>query len=847
MSRITFLICLGFCLLTSCADMDINDTAEPVGTLSANDGKADGIAYSVKDYFKNNANLDLSDLIEQTVNMGHQELNALLSSVPYVDIQVQPTEIFTNLGEEILGLSSSSLNDLVGNLSNAYGSDAVTTEINQVRAHHLATSNNTLYAESEFKVALGGNFSFSTKLGEGEGAVGFLPSTSLTARIVTAHSDQEVNALPTQPLFAVNQRRGFVLPTSVDDISKMSPGESVTLLGQGRLGFNVGANLPIYSFDPVSHLVLTARFHLGGRVLTEGTLDIHLVRGQGDEVIVEVGIADVRSRGIRVGIDSGFGLTDMPSLLEVDVGGQVWSLGQLAERLIERRLDRSGLLSYGAEALSENTRSHVTLERFRISLNQRSEYLDRALIQALTGDLRLMQALADRSEGIRQEVSFERNLNERRRYRGAHLSSMRFFSERTTMEGSISIKDENGAQELLFEDLSKTRGKFFRDWGFRRLIMTSSRWQNSQYLGSKANLRLAVTESDSFTARDQILDHVDTALLSVIDFDTAYNNLTRIYEELQHKVDIHCQRCTGNDNVCKQRYRRCMQSVLSDEEIDAWRRELENKTLQLVSQINTASDDPQLDTARHYAEALLGLKLQLSSVKEVSAALADVAGDTEILSDVRFGQSGLDSLFRHVTREDFEEQLRQMLVVVVSKRSRDYDRKFDRALSWVDRESSKIRGIVDIYDAARTQYLKLDDQARISIGGESVGNGAYLVDTLSDEDQTPVIRSIAESKAKIVADMVDRMVDRGRQLSLIQSLVSVFSLGLIDPRAFESHHLITYTLTSLVDPSSREWLLSMNFEEDVLPDLQLFSRGADEEGFIRAGQFGLDFLLKVEQ
>ena len=35
----------------------------------------------------------------------------------------------------------------------------------------------------------------------------------------------------------------------------------------------------------------------------------------------------------------------------------------------------------------------------------------------------------------------------------------------------------------------------------------------------------------------------------------------------------------------------------------------------------------------------------------------------------------------------------------------------------------------------------------------------------------------------------------------------------------------------------------MNFEEDILPDLQLFSRGTNDAGFIQAGQFGLDFLL----
>ena len=265
-------------ILTACAETTVNESVEPNGLLTADNGKADGPAYSIKDYFKNTANLDLSDLLEQTVNLGTRELNGLLSSVPYVDVQIQPTKIFTNTGGEVLGLSTSSLSELVNDLSATYGSDAVTTEINQVRLSHLANSLDTLYSESEFRIAVGGNFSFSTALGDGGGTVGFLPSSDVTARLVTAHGDNEINALPTQPLAVAYDKRGFVLPTSVDEIAQMTPGESVTLLGRGRLGFNVGANLPVYSFDPINHLVLTARFHLGGRILTEGKLDIHLVR-----------------------------------------------------------------------------------------------------------------------------------------------------------------------------------------------------------------------------------------------------------------------------------------------------------------------------------------------------------------------------------------------------------------------------------------------------------------------------------------------------------------------------------------------------------------------------------------
>ena len=92
---------------------------------------------------------------------------------------------------------------------------------------------------------------------------------------------------------------------------------------------------------------------------------------------------------------------------------------------------------------------------------------------------------------------------------------------------------------------------------------------------------------------------------------------------------------------------------------------------------------------------------------------------------MRFGQNGLDELFRKVDRFDFEERLRQVLVVVVSKRSRDYEKKFEKALDWVDDEARKITDIVDIYDDARERYLALDDQSRINVVGQSVGNGAY--------------------------------------------------------------------------------------------------------------------------
>ena len=76
--------------------------------------------------------------------------------------------------------------------------------------------------------------------------------------------------------------------------------------------------------------------------------------------------------------------------------------------------------------------------------------------------------------------------------------------------------------------------------------------------------------------------------------------------------------------------------------------------------------------------------------------------------------------------------------------------------------------------------------------------------------------TIAEQKGLIAAQMVEELVDEGKRLSLLQALLRLVTLGLADTRGFESHHLAAYTLTSLIEPAHREWLISMDFEEEAL-------------------------------
>ena len=144
-----------------------------------------------------------------------------------------------------------------------------------------------------------------------------------------------------------------------------------------------------------------------------------------------------------------------------------------------------------------------------------------------------MQTLADRANsGVTELLSLERGLKEKFKHLGAHVASMRFFSQQTERNGKFVVRSGDQVEEVLFRELEERSGRFWTDWSFRRQVLTSQTWQNGRYLGATSNLRFAVTEADSFTSRDQVLDHVDSALLTVLDFRTAYGDLTRQYEEL---------------------------------------------------------------------------------------------------------------------------------------------------------------------------------------------------------------------------------------------------------------------------------------------------------------------------
>ena len=98
-----------------------------------------------------------------------------------------------------------------------------------------------------------------------------------------------------------------------------------------------------------------------------------------------------------------------------------------------------------------------------------------------------------------------------------------------------------------------------------------------------------------------------------------------------------------------------------------------------------------------------------------------------ILSDYRVSQQGLNQMFRSVSPDAFGQRLREVLTMIVSKRSKEYDTKYERATDWLDDRADLIDDMMNVYDRARQRFIQLDEASQVRVGDRRVGDGAFLI------------------------------------------------------------------------------------------------------------------------
>lgn len=503
------------CGMPPAADEEVPEIAIDCG------GKCDGLT-SIKKLWKGYENLDLNDLVSLGAGFATDELNDALSFGP-LGFDFEAPRHFA-LAEDAAGdLTLGNLDALVSGLAARFGDHDLTTEVNRVRREHLAASSDRVYTEASFRMRASEGKTWNWRH-RAEGLdqdlsawVGFRLGAEVESRVV-APFRREISGTGKAVLQALQEARGFVLPTSLEDLREMEPGEMIARRGEGTAAVNMGVGVPLLVAEPIEYLTYTIMFSAAFHAGLSGELDVQLVRLEGDEVVVDVGIDAVCSWKGEIAIHDGWGAAGL-FRRTFTIAGKVVDLGEMADKALTKQLDRK-LDILNVHAGLSRRGSRLSIARFRFHLDRVGEHFEQALAQALRGDVRLAQALsAGGAPGIETLYDLSRSGVSATSGAGIDIFGMSFFSDTIEQEGSVVIQEPGSARVYLFESLEREGGWFVSSHGYTRAALAGLTFTTEGATG-EANLFVQIAEGDYFTQPDKLLDHLDGLILGYGGWDT---------------------------------------------------------------------------------------------------------------------------------------------------------------------------------------------------------------------------------------------------------------------------------------------------------------------------------------
>jgi hypothetical protein len=507
---------------------------------------------SVKAYYADAKKLDLSDLTRVSVGFAADGLNSALHTggTLHAGLKVEPPAVFAETADPNLVLPSSmqvqGLDKIVGGLSATFGETELGTEVNKVRLSHLQTSNDKYFVESAFStsVGIGPQWSFNANGFANTGvSLGFNADAQLTSRVIVATEDQSLQSIISAPVDAMKDLRGFIYPRSMADVRSMKPGEMFALRGAGQIGANFGVGAPVFVASPAGPLGYEIVVSAGVAGVVSGTVDVQLVRLDGDEIVVDVGVEKGKGVSFHAGIADEFGIKGIcedgqKCLRAVQIAGKNVGLDKLVEKAVVNQVNK--YLTFSVAYDQSNTDSRISLSRFRIHMDQgNQDETEKALQQLLKFDLRLAQALYNRDldqskpaitadfDAVRAATTSSRNF-------GFELLGMNIYNHAVVeRQGTFTLQTPDGAKSVLFETLHKDGGWFDSKHGFSRTGVGADSVTANGTIKSEANLFIETKNSDVHMNNDFASDNVDAFLLGlgrkdVVDLLDQYgNNLER--------------------------------------------------------------------------------------------------------------------------------------------------------------------------------------------------------------------------------------------------------------------------------------------------------------------------------
>lgn len=792
-------------------------------------GKLDGWS-SVRSLYRDMRNVDLGDLLSVSTGLATNELNDALST-DGLSAELEAPALYA-LSEEVEDdLTLNDIDELVSGLASRYGERELTTEVNTLRRDHLRNSDDEVFAEGAFRVEAGYDHAWNIPAGGLEdvaASLGFDSRGALETRVIAPFSG-ELPATGGIMLDSLQASRGFVLPRRLEDIRDMAQGESFALRGSGRMALNLGAGVPLLVAEPTSALTYNLVFSAALRTMMEGVLDVQLVRLDGDEVVVDIGVENARVLSARVAIEDGWGVDGLVEL-EVEIGGFSVDLGRLAERALERRLNRNlNLISARAERTNSDTR--VSVARFRFSLGRGSEAQRTALAHVLHGDVRLAQALANRGEeGIIAEFDLTRSGVSTVSHAGIDLFGMRFFTSTEESEGAIVIQTPGGASTLLFESLHEESGWFFSSHGYTRVGLAGLIFDPEApgVPDGQTNLLLQVMEGDDYMERDKLLDHLDGVILGIGGRE-ALVALEGPGNELERYVYEICNPSPAFDP--------CRSEVLSDPHVVELRAQ---GLAALEAELSGVETD-----LRELALAVGELRLTAQATREPGASL--VGPPTSVVVDFRLDNDALYEVLAEGRAYDLELALTHYLEAAEINRGDSPEQISNQRDDVIDDSSGVIAEIVERFTVGADEYNTLCAAENANIEGlGTLGDNALELrfpvnaeNTVLYEEATA--RSIAQARSQSAIEIYDELVELADDLDGHPEQVVTFALlALADPRRTD----LRVNIQMDMDDS---WAQDYeHYREAGYGPLNHYAHGS-LVSFIDGGLFDVDALLNVDR
>lgn len=813
--------------LAGCADEPAT-TPEALGpsTGTCPTGKCDGLAETVKDYYDDMRSVDLDDLTSLGMGLATDQLNDALGAVPYLDVELEPTAFYGAPRALFDQVVVHDLKGLTAGLTARLGANAFATRVNALRQATLDQGEHSVFAESRFRIGGELNHAWSMDVGDAVGTVGFAGRPSLEAVVIAPYSGN-LEAAWRNPLATLKTLQGFVLPRDLRDIAGLAPGTSMALRGAGNLGFNLGVGLPITVGTLAEYVTLSARISAGARLNISGQLDVQLVRGAGQLAYVDVGLTNHQVKHFELALNTGWGIAGLPTL-ELELGPVHVDVVEIAKNALEKQL-REKIETLTARASTSRQDTRLTVARFAFDVNGGAE-VEQALHQAMRGDLRLAQALANRpATGVSQMLDLAKEAHNESSYLGFRFLGMHFYTQSGLDTGTVTIDQADQQQTLLFNEIDRRGGLFFTDRGTRWRQLTSLTAADGRLVDAAVNARLTMTESDRFLTKDQILDHADPLLAWLVGFDGLFEKVNGPADALFEYADHHCgypPHATDEDADDEiEAYEQCVAALPADA---AWQAFF-GQSRDAYEGLSLRGDfDASFAAAAEVGRALLEMKLGISGIHDQPNASLD-GPKGAMLAQLRFSHAALDEMLGAADAADrFRASLSGVLGLMKADRDDDLDEKVDEYGDLVRDKRRLINAASAAFAKHAARYQQFDRVSALELGGDRLGEHGHLLLVDPDRPADARLATLAEHKGRVVADLFADVAEETQ----VWGEPDDFVLG--------------YALLWLTRPDQVEMLVDFQFDDDheggyTRFDTRLYSRGI--ESFIDAGLFNLDQLL----